>query len=156
MFQFSCIGGIISSNISMCSFKIFPISPLVFAHIIIHFSQTNVIWQKDVEWLMPLRAQLELSSTSEHHGYVCTALRVLKMRCQLLALLVSCLKIFVRYLWWYDSILSTSEPVPAPGLTSCLALFCPHHQGGAQCPGLGLLPAAPWLPWIYLGMWNGS
>lgn len=82
--------------------------------------------------------------------------RVLKMGSQLLALLVSCLKIFARYLWWYDRLLSTSEPGPAPGLTSCLASVCPHPQWGARCPGLGPSPGALQLPWSWLGQWDGS
>lgn len=103
-----------------------------------------------------LRAQTGFSNTSEHHGYVYTTLktRVLRMGCQLLALIVSHLKIFARHLWWFYAILPTSETGPAQGMISCLAPVCSHALGGGQCPGPGLSSAAPWLSWSRLGQWN--
>lgn len=103
-----------------------------------------------------LRAQLDFSNTSEHHGYVYTTLEksVFRMGCQLLALLVSHLKIFARHLWWFCGILPTSETGPAQGMTSCLASVYSHPQGGGHCPELGLSPVVPWLSWSWLGQWN--
>lgn len=102
---------------------------------------------------MPLRAQADFSSISEHRGSVYTPLKLSALD-GLSVLGSACLlpkDICARYLWWYDSVLSSSKPGPSPGLTSCRPQPVPSLREvpdaqGWECPWLRPCLDGSWLP----------